>query len=121
MKKDDGHIDFEELVSDLPIDITVDPDGEFITKFYSKTQGIRAIGSTSLNLCYVAAGSADGSWEFDTYPWDIAAGVLIIRESGGSVSTPDGTEFKLDIDNRDELKPLLSTNGNILSSILDTL
>jgi len=98
-----------------------DPDGEFITKFYRETQVVRAIGSTSLNLCYVASGSADGGWEFDTYPWDIAAGILIVRESGGSVLTDMGDEFRLNITNRDKLKPLLSTNGNIQDNILNKL
>ncbi len=97
-----------------------DPDAEFITKLYSKTQGVRAIGSTSLNLCYVASGSADGSWEFDTYPWDIAAGLLIVRESGGKVTHKNGDEFKLELNNTDETKSLLATNGQIHNNILET-
>lgn len=46
---------------------------------------IRRMGSASLDLAYVACARFDGFWEFDLRPWDIAAGILIVREAGGSV------------------------------------
>lgn len=98
-----------------------DPDAEFITKLYSKTQGVRAIGSTSLNLCYVASGSADGSWEFDTYPWDIAAGLLIVQEAGGKITDEKCDEFELSINSTNKIKPLLATNGLIHERILNNM
>ena len=52
--------------------------------------GIRRMGTASLDLAYVAAGRLDGYWEFDLMPWDIAAGILIVREAGGYVSEVDG-------------------------------
>jgi myo-inositol-1(or 4)-monophosphatase len=50
------------------------------------TSGIRRMGSAALDLAYVAAGRYDGFWEFGLAPWDIAAGILLVREAGGYVS-----------------------------------
>jgi myo-inositol-1(or 4)-monophosphatase len=49
------------------------------------TSGARRMGVASLDLAYVAAGRFDGFWEFGLQPWDIAAGIVLIREAGGSV------------------------------------
>jgi myo-inositol-1(or 4)-monophosphatase len=46
-----------------------------------------------LDLAYVAAGRLDGFWELKLKPWDVAAGVLLVREAGGTVTTFDGTEY----------------------------
>jgi len=54
------------------------------------TAGIRRAGSAALDLCHVATGYFDGFWELVLYPWDIAAGLLIVREAGGVVSSLDG-------------------------------
>jgi myo-inositol-1(or 4)-monophosphatase len=51
-----------------------------------KTAGIRRPGSAALDLAYVAAGRLDGFWELDLSEWDIAAGTLLIREAGGTVT-----------------------------------
>ena len=58
--------------------------------FYSCTQGIRRLGSAALDLCFVAMGRFDGFYEFNLKPWDICAGDLILRESGGISSDWDG-------------------------------
>ena len=49
-------------------------------------RGLRRMGSAALDLAYVAAGRFDGFWEFGLKPWDYAAGVLMIQESGGLVT-----------------------------------
>jgi len=54
------------------------------------TSGVRRMGSAALDLAYVAAGRYDGFWEFGLAPWDIAAGMLLIREAGGYVSDVAG-------------------------------
>jgi myo-inositol-1(or 4)-monophosphatase len=54
------------------------------------TSGIRRIGAAALDLAYVAAGRFDGFWEFGLSPWDIAAGLLLVREAGGYVSDLSG-------------------------------
>jgi myo-inositol-1(or 4)-monophosphatase len=52
--------------------------------------GIRRLGAAALDLAYVAAGRLDGFWEDYLSPWDMAAGVLMIREAGGFVSDREG-------------------------------
>ena len=55
-----------------------------------RVAGVRHSGCSALNLAYLAAGRFDGYWERDLRAWDIAAGVLLVREAGGIVSEPDG-------------------------------
>jgi len=52
--------------------------------------GIRCLGAASLDLAYVAAGRFDGFWDRGLAPWDIAAGLLLAREAGATVSRTDG-------------------------------
>jgi myo-inositol-1(or 4)-monophosphatase len=47
--------------------------------------GMRRWGAASLDLAYVAAGRFDGYWEYDLQPWDVAAGILLVKEAGGMV------------------------------------
>lgn len=54
--------------------------------FITGTAGVRRPGSAALDLAYVAAGRIDGFWEIGLNPWDIAAGILLVREAGGLVS-----------------------------------
>jgi myo-inositol-1(or 4)-monophosphatase len=67
------------------------------------TAGVRRFGAASLDLAYVAAGRFDGFWEHGLQPWDLAAGIVIVREAGGVVS---------DIDGRDQMMK----NGQVLSA-----
>jgi len=68
----------------------------------TRTAGIRRAGAAALDLAYVACGRLDGFWEFGLKPWDIAAGALLIEESGGLICDISG--------NSDYLQ-----NGNILA------
>ncbi len=52
--------------------------------------GIRRFGAAALDLAWVAAGRYDGYWEMGLHPWDVAAGLLLVRESGGFATDPDG-------------------------------
>ncbi len=56
----------------------------------NQTAGLRKFGVASLDLAYVAAGRFDGFWEIGLSPWDVAAGILLIREAGGLVSEING-------------------------------
>lgn len=60
------------------------------------SMGIRRMGAAALDLAYVAAGRLDGFWEAGLKPWDIAAGALLIRESGGLVTNFKGSDDVLD-------------------------
>ena len=54
------------------------------------TSGVRRFGAAALDLAYLASGRLDGFWEFGLQPWDIAAGILLVREAGGYVSDLSG-------------------------------
>jgi len=56
--------------------------------------GLRRPGAASLDLAYVAAGRLDGFWELGLSPWDTAAGMLLITEAGGLISTLNGGEYQ---------------------------
>jgi len=77
--------------------------------------GIRRFGSASLDLAYVAAGRFDGYWERGLSDWDMAAGIIILRESGGLVSQIDGGEKMM------EKGDILATNSGINQHMLDLL
>jgi myo-inositol-1(or 4)-monophosphatase len=55
-----------------------------------EVSGIRRMGAAALDLAYVAAGRLDGFWEDNLHPWDMAAGMLLIREAGGFVTDKAG-------------------------------
>ncbi|MBX3579738.1 MAG: inositol monophosphatase [Rhizobiaceae bacterium] len=55
-----------------------------------EVSGIRRMGSAALDLAYVAAGRMDGFWEHGLQPWDVAAGIILIREAGGFATDDKG-------------------------------
>ena len=61
-----------------------------------EVSGIRRMGAAALDLAYVAAGRLDGFWEAGLSPWDMAAGLLLIREAGGFVSDREGGQEMFD-------------------------
>ncbi len=95
-----------------------DPDGRFLREFYHATQGVRRLGSAALNLCYVAAGSADALWEYDTCSWDVAAGLCILREAGGRATDQTGQEYAVEFDTETR-HPLAASNGTLHETLLD--
>lgn len=62
----------------------------------AECSGVRRLGSAALDLAYVAAGRYDGYWENGLNAWDVAAGILIVREAGGQVTDIAGRRYKLD-------------------------
>jgi myo-inositol-1(or 4)-monophosphatase len=70
----------------------------YLTQFDSvmrATAGIRRAGSAALDLSAVACGRFDAFWELDLAPWDVAAGILLVREAGGVVTDLAGGEAKI--------------------------
>lgn len=61
-----------------------------LQEFLRTTRGMRRMGSAAVDLAYVACGRFDGFFEYGLSPWDVAAGVLLVQEAGGSVSTFSG-------------------------------
>lgn len=80
-----------------------------------RSQAVRRIGCTSLNLAWLAAGRADGCWSYEIHPWDVCAGICLVEQAGGRVSTPDGLPYTLD--HRD----FVASNGSIHNAILEVL
>ena len=76
-------------------------------QFMQKAQGIRRPGSAAIDLAYVACGRFDGFFETGLYPWDIAAGIVLIEEGGGRVTNYWG-EGDILFD-----KHILASNGHI--------
>jgi len=56
-----------------------------LTRLMPRSAGVRRLGSAALDLAYVAAGRYDGFWERELQPWDMAAGLILVREAGGLV------------------------------------
>ena len=86
------------LVTGFPYDVREHPERHvpLFQDFLLRAQGIRRDGSAALNLCYLAMGRFDGFWEGRLAPWDVAAGSLIVRESGGVVTDYRGGPFRID-------------------------
>lgn len=55
-----------------------------------QTHGLRRMGSAAVDLCYTACGRFQGFFEYNLKPWDVAAGVIIVREAGGQIGSFDG-------------------------------
>jgi myo-inositol-1(or 4)-monophosphatase len=72
--------------------------------------GIRRMGAAALDLCYVAAGRFALFFELGLAPWDLAAGSILVREAGGTVTEPDGGSAFL------ESGDVLATNGRLHAS-----
>jgi myo-inositol-1(or 4)-monophosphatase len=84
-------------------------------KFMGEAQAVRRDGSAALDLCYVAAGRAEGFWEERLQPWDIMAGSLVIEEAGGRVTRFDGSPIRVSADET------LATNGVIHERMIESL
>jgi myo-inositol-1(or 4)-monophosphatase len=72
------------------------PDVLLFLELMGHCHGIRRTGSSALNLCYMAAGRFDLYWSYSTNIWDVAAGVLILREAGGHITSTDAGEFSIE-------------------------
>ena len=59
----------------------------YVRRMLVAAQGLRRAGAAALDFCHIAAGRADGYWEFHLSPWDCAAGILLVEEAGGRVTT----------------------------------
>ncbi len=84
-------------------------------RFTHLTQGVRRCGAAALDLAYVAYGAIDGYWERGLSPWDIAAGIVLVREAGGQTSAYDGTPVILSSGR------ILATNGHLHQAMSQVL
>jgi len=110
-------LDDSLLATGFPYDIRESDDDNLkeFTAFYKKARAVRRAGAAALDLAYVACGRFDGFWEFKLAPWDIAAGILLVREAGGKISSWMGEKcdfFKGEV---------LASNGLIHERMVEVL
>jgi myo-inositol-1(or 4)-monophosphatase len=65
------------------------------------SQGVRRLGAAAVDLCHVSLGIVDAYWEYRLKPWDVAAGVVVLQEAGGRVTTMDGQPYRCGMGVRD--------------------
>ena len=63
---------------------------QILARLMPQVAGVRRFGSAALDLAWVAAGRYDGYWELGIKPWDMAAGLVMVREAGGFATDPEG-------------------------------
>jgi myo-inositol-1(or 4)-monophosphatase len=102
-------LDHSMLVTGFPYNISENPDHavEHFVTFLMKAQAVRRMGSAAIDLAYVAAGRLDAFWEVALQPWDMAAGIVLVREAGGVVTNFAGNPINV------YNKQLLASNGII--------
>lgn len=88
---------------------------EQLRRLAPQVRNARSAGSAALHLAYVAAGRLDGFWENGLNVWDVAAGVLLVEESGGRVTDTQGGAFHLGVRN------IAASNGHIHDSFIESL
>lgn len=85
-------------------------------RLFYQSRGVRHLGCASLNLAYVACGRLDGFWEYGFKAWDMAAGMVLVQEAGGTITRIDGGPNPLQ-----EPTSILATNGMLHRSLLDSI
>lgn len=88
---------------------------EVFARVLPKVRSIRRPGAAALDLSYVACGRLDGFWELKLSPWDVAAGLLIVQEAGGTVTAPDGGPYRLGD------RVIVASNGHLHGELLGLL
>jgi myo-inositol-1(or 4)-monophosphatase len=85
------------IATGFPYDIWTKPDAplRLFSAALGKARGVRRFGAAALDLAYVACGRFDGYFELGLYPWDVAAGILLVQEAGGLVSNLRGGAAKV--------------------------
>jgi myo-inositol-1(or 4)-monophosphatase len=112
-----GDLDKSLLATGFPYDVRESEVNniDHFANFATRVQAIRRCGSAALDLCYVACGRFDGFWELKLSPWDVAAGILIVEESGGRVTDFHGDRTNI------YGKDLLASNGLIHEQMIQIL
>ena len=110
-------LDQSLLVTGFAYDIRTSRRNNFghFSHFSLRCRGVRRTGSAALDLCYVADGRFDGFWEMNLWPWDTAAGSLIVEEAGGRMSGFDGGPYQL------RVPELVASNGRIHEEMVGVL
>jgi myo-inositol-1(or 4)-monophosphatase len=107
------------LCSGFPYDSFKSPDNNIREwkAFTVQTRGLRRFGSIALELSYVASGRLEGLWEQSINAWDVMAGIILVREAGGTVTDYSGEESATLYSG----KQILASNGHIHQQMLTVL
>lgn len=99
------------IITGFPYDrtITLDKQLRVFGHLMREVHDIRRDGSSAIDCCHVAAGRADAFWEFGLMPWDLSAGVLILREVGAVITGLNGEEWTVDVSDVCAANPVLHT------------
>lgn len=110
-------LDKSLLATGFPYDIRTSDENnlDHFSHFAVRAQAVRRCGSAALDMCYLACGRFDGFWELKLSPWDMAAGLLIIKEAGGRVTDFSGKGFDL------YGYEILASNGLIHEKMIEIL
>ena len=105
------------LVTGFPYDRHTAVENNFaqFVALKKRAQGIRRTGSAALDLALVASGGFDGYWEMKLKPWDIAAGILLVQEAGGVVTSWRGERVSL------QQGEVLASNGLVHEQVRQVL
>jgi myo-inositol-1(or 4)-monophosphatase len=110
-------LDVALLATGFPYDLREHPENNLreFGHLAFRCQGLRRCGSAALDLCLTADGTYDAYWERKLKPWDLAAGSLLVREAGGTVTSIDGGPLRL------HQGSLLATNGALHPPLTEAL
>ncbi|MCK5255657.1 MAG: inositol monophosphatase [Deltaproteobacteria bacterium] len=110
-------LDQSLLCTGFPYDVRDDMDSNILNfrTFLMKAQAVRRDGSAALDLCHTAAGRFDGFWEQKLFPWDVAAGGLLVTEAGGKLTNFTGGNFSI------YDKEIVASNGLIHDQMVEAL
>ena len=105
------------LATGFPYNRATNPNNNLreFCKLMPRIRGIRRSGSAALDLAYVASGRLDGYWEYNLNAWDMAAGVLLVQEAGGLITSCDQASWQLGDTS------IVAANPSIHNMLLDAL
>lgn len=96
-------------------ELSLDEQMKIFSKLVRGTRGVRRAGAAAYDLCQVAKGVFDGFWESNLSPWDTAAGILLVTEAGGKVTTFRGKKY-------DPYKnSIIASNGLIHQTLVESM
>ncbi|HMK08160.1 MAG TPA: inositol monophosphatase family protein [Anaerolineales bacterium] len=106
------------LVTGFPYDLRDNQDNnlDHFSRLARRSLAVRRFGSAALDLAYVAAGRFDGYWELRLAPWDLAAGIVLVLEAGGTVTRADGAPHPLQ-----PPPSIAASNGPLHGPLLEAL
>jgi myo-inositol-1(or 4)-monophosphatase len=105
------------LVTGFPYNINdiIKPAMQRFKNCLSISRGVRRLGSAAIDLCYLACGRFEAFWEQNLHPWDTAAGILIVKEAGGTITDFSDNPYSI------YKNEILATNGKVHQAMLSMM